>query len=293
MKIMKLTFLPLLLGLLASPADGAGDEIRPNEIRAAIAFFNRFSKTEVAMPSGKEIDEILRGDVAKRRVKTGGPDDPQRAIGYILIDEPRQSVWLAALDPTFEPIEGLSMLLLADLGRGNADWYHHLDLPWPIADRHWIIKLRNTINLSENTRGRAWEQTWTLAEDGKPLALRSVAAGKVEGLDLETARNSIYTPVNHGAWIAIKLREDKTLLIYHVTTVVGGLIPDSFVLRWAMATLDDVLNEVKSRAPNMVAYQAKLDTPWTGGDGEPMRIEQGHWVEGVHQRRVKLKGIIE
>lgn len=259
----------LLLSAPVAPVLADDDDIRPNEIRAGIGIYNANSKVPVPILSGKQIDEILNGGVAKIREKGATPDDPQRALGYILIDHPRPAVWLAALEPDYLPVKGLTEYMARSEPNGNSTWYQHIKLPWPVTNRHWLIDLENNLELAEKTRGKVWEQTWDLAPGGEPEAMRIVGQGKVAGITMAEARKSIFTPVNHGAWIAVRLRDDKTLLIYAVTSVIGGMIPESLVVRYAMSTLDELLYGIADRAEKMRMLFASGDYPVPGGDGQP------------------------
>ncbi len=220
--------------------------------------------------STKQIDRLLAGEVVKIRQKSGSPDDPQTAVGYILIDEPRNDVWLAALDPHFLPVKNLREYRIFSDGTGNSSWYQHYDLPWPVTDRHWIVDLSNDLRVNEKTRGKAWELDWNLRVGGEALASKLAREGKVPGVTAKMANEAIYTPVNRGAWVAINVRGGRTLLVYHATTVVGGLIPDSLVLRIAMSALDELLYGVAERSVRMPAHYTSSHDPWPGGDGKPL-----------------------
>lgn len=267
----------ILLALCSYPSAGqvVADEspdLEPNEIRAALGLFNRYTAHPVPLLSGKQIDELFAGDVVKIRQKPGTVDEPQTAVGYILIDESREAVWLAATDPHFQPIEKLTEYQISADGLGSSTWYQHFDLPWPVADRHWIIDLKNGEGVFEKTRGRVWELQWDLRKGGAPQAMKLVGERKVGGITLETARRSIYVPVNQGAWVAITLPGERTLLVYHATTVVGGMVPDSLVVRFAMSALDELLYGVSERASNMKAHYEAGHDPWPGGDGLPLQF---------------------
>ncbi len=248
-------------------------DLAPNEIRAALGLFNRHAGHKVPLLSGKQIGELLAGDVVKIRQKPGTVDEPQTAVGYILIDESRESVWLAATDPHFQPIEKFIEHEISSDGTGNSTWYQHFDLPWPVADRHWIIDLKNREEMHLKTKGRIWELEWDLKEGGEPQAMKLVRESKVQGITVETARASIYVPVNRGAWIAITLRGERTLIVYHATTVVGGMVPDSLVVRFAMSALDELLYGVAERAAKMKIHYGANHKPWPGGDGLPLQFK--------------------
>ena len=86
---------------------------------------------------------------------------------------------------------------------------------------------------------------------------------------------AIYLPINHGAWIMLRVRPRVTLLIYQVTTVVGGLIPDSIVLSVALSKLDELLYGVSECISKMRAHY-RVHEPFPGGDGLPMSHDLGY-----------------
>lgn len=274
MQVISMMVVLAALALACVPA--AAEEpldLAPNEIRAALGLFNRHTAHKVPLLSGDEIDELLAGGVVKIRQKPGTPDEPQTAVGYILIDEPRDAVWLAATDPHFQAIKNFTEYRISFDGRGNDTWYQYLHLSWPITDRHWVIDLKNADDVVEKTRGRIWELAWTLHPGGEALALRLVRENKVPGVTLKMLEGAIYIPLNRGSWVAIDLRGNRTLLVYHATTVVGGMIPDSLVVRFAMSALDELLYGVAERAPDMKAHYENGHEPWPGGDGEPLQFK--------------------
>lgn len=256
-------------------ADDPGD-VRPNEIRAGIGIYNANAEVPVPALSGKQIQEVLNGGVAKIRERGASVDAPQRALGYILIDHPRPAVWLAALEPDYIPVKGLTEFMTKTDSIGNSTWYQHIKLPWPVTNRHWLIDLENNTELADATRGKVWEQTWDLNPGREPEAKRIVGRGLVSGITVAEAQKSIFTPVNHGAWIAVRLRDDKTMLIYAVTSVIGGMIPESLVIRYAMSTLDELLYGIADRAEKMRTVFPNGNYPVPGGDGKPFPAGLGY-----------------
>ncbi len=245
-------------GVSAARANAPGlAGIEARDIREALSFHNRFSSDAIPLLDPDRISELIEGGVVKIREVPGGPDQPQRVVGYVLFDVPRVDVWVAATDPHAGYSGGMlrETRLVEDDAAGSV-WYQHLKLPWPVQDRHWLIRIRRDADLAAATEGRVWKHAWALDENCEKFVSQFIQAGHIANVPLETARKSIYTPVNHGAWIAIEMPGNRTLLVYHVSTVVGGSIPDSFVVEWAMLTLDRLLRQVGDYARTIPKHYA-------------------------------------
>jgi hypothetical protein len=145
-----------------------------------------------------------------------------------------------------------------------------MDLPWPVQNRHWVIDVAPSPDVAEATGGRAWEQPWSLVGNGEALAYEATAAGRVEGITLDEAREARYLDANTGAWAMFELAPDLTLLTYQLTVVLGGLIPEGLASRFAMRELESLCQAVE-RNTDLVPehYDVKHD-PVAGGDGRPI-----------------------
>lgn len=226
----------------------AEPDLRPL-LTASLEVYNELAPDPLPFLSGAQVDALVEGEVVRVRRRRSEREDvattPERVTGYIVIREPRVRVWLASLDPSFQASSMLTEVRLSYDEAGGSQWYQHLSLPWPIADRHWVIDLGKRVELCEATEGLIWEQHWWLAENGPEIARRAVAAGRAGDLTLESIENAIYLPANDGAWILFAVTEDVTFLAYRVTSVVGGGIPDSWITTFAMAQLEGLLRKVE------------------------------------------------
>ena len=100
--------------------------------------------------------------------------------------------------------------------------HQELGLPFPITDRQYDVRITNGIR--GDGAQRVWESAWTYVP----------GSGNID----ET----------HGAWVLTEHRPGKTLLLYHVLTDPGGLIP-----RWAYnlaitQSVPDLLASIARRA---------------------------------------------
>jgi len=257
--------LPAIAVIAAGPAvaDGAA-------VREAVAEYSRAARYPLPAIGDAQVARLVSGRVVRVRDLPQGPGEPQRVVGLHLVSEARERLWIAALDPHFQVADGLTEVRVTPPGASPARWYGRLDLPWPFHDRHWVVEVLDNPDVPRATRGAGWEHAWDLASDGADVAASLVAAGKVPGIDPTDPPAAVYTPVNRGAWLAVSVEPRGTLLGYHVTSVVGGEIPDRLVADYTLLTLDRLLRGVASRARGLAEHYAAGHPLLSGGDGIPI-----------------------
>ena len=265
------TLTPLLAAVLLTPAranaPGLGG-LEARDIREALGLFNRIAAEDVPLLGPDQVEALLQGEVVKVREVPNGPDQPQRVVGYALYDLPRAQVWIAATDPHAGYSGGmLHEDRIVQDEAGTSVWYQHLSLPWPVQNRHWLIRIKKNRELAAQSESRIWEHSWSLDEKGESFIPDFIRAGHIQSITLEDAQKAIYTPVNHGGWIVMTMPGNCSLLMYHVTSVIGGSIPDSFVSEWAMLTLDDMLKKVGEFSRTMPLHYVDGHDAVRGADG--------------------------
>ncbi len=237
-------------------------------ILQALAAFNGHARFPLPSLTSAQLDRLEAGKVVKIRQVSEEDGAPQRAIGLLRSSQPAWGLWLSARDVHFTAIDELTEVQLTPSGQWPAQWYQYLDLPRPISDRHWVVDVTDTHLLAQATG--AWEHAWVLAQDGPRLGLAAVAASRVPGVDQDRAADAIYTPRNDGAWLVIDLGDGTTLLGYHVTSVIGGAIPDKLVADYTLLTLGKLLKGVEERTPTVIEHYDAAHEPIEGGDGVPI-----------------------
>jgi hypothetical protein len=201
----------------------------------------------------EDFEHISKGQVAKRRIRQDGPD---RVMGAAWSPLSREEIWLAVLDDTHDTlVKILSERTLYYDQDGRKFLYQHLDLPWPISDRQWVIEVWNNTQLNDATHNQVWERVWNLSDSKK--------------MD-EPDPQAIWAPMTDGAWLFIPAM-DGTLVIYHVRSTVGGAIPDEVVTRWALATVDEMIVHALTRAKEIPAHYGSEHFAIDGGDNQPVR----------------------
>ena len=201
-----------------------------------------------------DFTQLAKGEVAKRRLPADGVD---RALGAIWSPLDRRAVWISILDDSdFTLVDSLTEIRLSDSANGHKRLYQHLDLPWPVADRHWVLQIKNNPALDTVSGGVIWERVWDLTEES------DVPDGRPE---------AIWSPVNDGGWILMKAC-GGTLVVYHARSYIGGHIPKEAVTRWAMTTLNGLLKKTVERAAGIHTHYISGHVPIHGPDGSKLPV---------------------
>lgn len=173
-------------------------------------------------------DKLAQGAVAKRRDRLDGTD---RVIGVRWVDADLDTTWLAIHDPHGEYVDGAVYETLPGSTVDRRFAYQRIALPWPLAARQWVIEIQNNLPLMAATQERVWERSWALSD-------RRGAKNESD--------SAVWLPVNEGGWFLAE-SVGGTLLVYHVRTSVGGVVPDEAAARWAFSTLDGMLTKIAER----------------------------------------------
>ncbi|MFT5682665.1 MAG: hypothetical protein ACI8RZ_003589 [Myxococcota bacterium] len=254
--------LPLLLTLTAQAQVAVSE---------AISTFNAHADFPLPTLTTAQEVNLSAGEVVKM-LEQGAGEGAWRATGMLLSPLPRDAIWLACQDPHYSFVDRATEKRLAKTG-DRSTWYAHLDLPRPMADRHWAVDVWNNHDLVGATGGMAWEHAWRLNPDGVAMVRPLVEAGEVGALTTKQLDEAVYTPVNNGAWVAIALSESQTLLVYHAATEVGGRIPERLVAEFTLSGMEKLLQRIEARAADGIqAHYTGDHAPLVGGDGTPLPL---------------------
>ena len=236
--------------------------------------YARETGVPVAELDAGELAALENGSVVYRKVRVargGAGDDTttMRIIGYRVIDKPRESLWLAALAFDGGYSSRLTEHLVATHDDGGASWYQHVDMPWPLRDRHWLIRTGKGLSLADRYDGQIWEHHWRLAPDAARQIDRLLRRVTLPGLPAARARKAIDLPLNNGAWVMASIAPQRTLVVLHATMDMGGIIPDALVNRYTRRQLESMLTRIEVNADgaherydsNYIIYR---------GDGTPI-----------------------
>ena len=238
---------------------------------ASIEAYNATAKFPLPELTAAHVKKLDKGDVIRVRVRSEDPDEPQSIFGFVVTELPRERVWVGAMDPHFLAAEEVAEHRISPDGHWPTRWYQYLTLPWPFTARHWVIDVMNNHELAAATDGACWEHWWDLVDGGPALGAAAVANGEAPGITVAMADDAIYTPVNRGAWLTITLDDGRTLLGYHVTTVIGGAISDDLVADYSAWQMKKLLKGVVKRgAEEVPGHYDDAHEPLAGGDGRPV-----------------------
>lgn len=238
----------LLLGTaLAAPSAEALAEAW----RAEMPALNRAARLPVALADA-EFTQLARGQASRHREARGGAD---RVVGALWTALPRDTIWVAILDDQhFDLVSGLVEEQLPGTGALRKLLYQRLDLPWPLADRQWVIDIQSNTALARESGGAVWERSWTLAD---------------AGLAKNATPDAVWTTTNEGGWLLLEAG-GGTLMIYHVRSDVGGSVPDGASAEWAWSTLDELLKTTAKRAAGLASHYTASHAPLYRPDGQPV-----------------------
>ncbi len=263
--------LPLLLtvvvSLSAAPAAAAPETLTPRELADALAEYNRFAHGRLPTLRAEELDELLRGDVVRRKLRGKGGAGQDRVLGIVLTRLPRVQPWIVVTDPHFATDSQYAGKKLDPPGTNPTRSYGLLDLPWPVADRHWVVDVSTNQLLSQKTGGRCWERYWDLTKGGEGLAPEVYTTAGLPGTDPAKLAEVIYTPVNSGSWVFIALPRGFTLVAYQLATQVGGDIPEEALHSFALQAMGQLMRGILGKAEGVAGHYDAAHVALPGGDG--------------------------
>jgi len=228
-----------------------------------------------------EADELAEIEAGEAVVSVTGTPDPDSAdevsamalTAFQLVDAPRLLLWLSVMGGNDERDYRLTPAMLSRGPAGSYVRYQHVDLPWPVRDRHWVIACEKTTGLAAATGGRIWEHTWQLHPDGPDLLYDAHAAGRIPKLDRDDLENAIYLPSNRGAWTMIEAGLGRTLIVARLDADLGGRFPDALVRAFTKRQLKAGLKTLAEMATRVDGNYDESPVIHTGG-GEPISSQE-------------------
>lgn len=251
---MRLQLPRVIAVLLGTVLAVAAARAEPNAIASLLQEYQRQSGIPVAGLDARSLAQLRDGDVVYRKVSVtharsiDRDTTTLRIIGYRLIDKPRETLWLAALAYDAGYSHRLTEHLVANNGDGGARWYQHVNMPWPLRNRHWMIETGKDVSLAQDTGDRIWEHYWHLVDNTQSRIDALLAQPGVPGVDASAGDKTILLPLNNGAWVMGELGLERTLVILHATMDMGGIIPDRLVASYTSRQLKSMLGKIEHDA---------------------------------------------
>ncbi|MEO1573926.1 MAG: hypothetical protein AAFU65_03110 [Pseudomonadota bacterium] len=266
-----------LLSTLLTAGAAAAPSV--DELAAVLWRYNDAAETPLPIPTVEQFEALARGETVhlRERLDAPGSDTAKskraRVVGFQLVNRPRLLVWLATLHAgtTHEP-----RLLEHRVSVNNDDsstWYQHLDTPWPVRNRHWVIRSGKNVAVADQTQDLAWEHRWTLEPRGRDIALNLMIEERFERLEERDYKRTIYLDENAGAWTMFAIEDDVTLVATHTTADMGGWLPERWVAGFVARQLRSVLRDLEAKADRIHEHYDP-DDPVHNGRGRPITREQ-------------------
>ncbi len=264
-----LVLLGLILGRLGFASDAEPD------IEGAIKLYNSApsARATLPIPKPKQAARLREGDVISVREQLDFPQvaNVQRVTAYVVVPSERLRVWVATLGSNERHAQRLTEHPVSFDQTGGAVWYQYLALPWPFADRHWLIRTKKNKGLAEETDDLVWEHYWQLATDDLGVVRENLASTRESsGISAEQFAKALYLKVNQGGWVMMPVGTDQTLVSVYATAELGGRLPDGVVARMTQRQLQKSLGDLSRRAEKAEQALASSKPLHTGG-GELIR----------------------
>lgn len=178
--------------------------------------------------------------------------------GFAVLKASQAQVWLSLTDDRLsEDVAGLTEIALEGRWSSPKVLYQRVDLPWPVDDRHWVLRLSNNATLA--TTSGVWERSWKLANDR--------LAESRDRTDATVFDTSVSMYQNKGSWILIPLDTGETFGVYQVWVDLGGKIPAEAAEAYTRSSLLGFVRGVEAHVPDIVGRYGPGCTPQPGGDG--------------------------
>ncbi|MCP4872986.1 MAG: hypothetical protein GY898_30200 [Proteobacteria bacterium] len=259
---MRRAFLLLICTVILAGADAPG-----SDVGAIIDEFNTHAWVKLPVLTAAQLEKLDDGKVIRERVIPEDPDHPQMIAGYYLIDRPRNIVWAGLRDPHLIGEDEVYEAQLSEHSYAPSQWYQSIELPWPFEPRQWVIDVVDNLDLAKATGNRCWEHVWRETPNQEQVAAAALATGKYPGMSQEVLDEAIWLDHNLGAWVIMEISPSRTLVVYHVATVLGGNISDKLVADYSALRMKKLMLEVEDAADKAAVHFVGAHAPVQGGDG--------------------------
>ncbi|HEY3517520.1 MAG TPA: hypothetical protein VGL98_10780 [Gammaproteobacteria bacterium] len=154
-------------------------------------------------------------------------------VGWQVVKAPRLLVWLSLLGGREDSSARRQHVVLTRRPAGTHISYHHIDLPWPFKDRHWLLLCEKNLRLASESHDDIWEHRWSLLPLDDSQLEAAYDTGGVPGLTRKMFDDSVYLTANQGAWIVFDLGAEGTLVAASMDIDLGGRVPAALVQSFA------------------------------------------------------------
>lgn len=234
-------------------------------LRDALQVCGRLAVEKAPPLREQQLRDLFEGEVV-RLYQPATDASPGKAVGLLISSQPRDRLWLAIRTAAIDTRGDYREQRLSAKGSDEV-WFGYLKLPLFFGQRYWLTRGSDNAALAQATDNAAWEHFWNLVDDGKRLVGQAAQAGQLAGIGSSEIADAVYLSANRGSWILFALPGGRTLIIYQVVTVIGGIIPDELVARYAVYRIGDLLRDIEKQAAAIECRYNSAHPPVFGGDG--------------------------
>lgn len=227
------------------------DRYLVEEVPRLLEQYSRQGDFKLPSLSTSELDTLAAGETIVAvfhdpAAKPTEPVDTTRLVGWQVVAAPRLLVWLSILGGSDESSVRLNHAVLIQRTAGAYVSYHHMDLPWPVKDRQWMLLCDKNLRVAEDSHDVIWEHRWSLLPRDEALLEAAYTGGLIPGLTRQALDDSVYLTANRGAWILFDLGASGTLVAASMDVDFSGHIPDALVRSFAKRQLRTFLESLSA-----------------------------------------------
>lgn len=263
-----------------------GDDDVVGEIPRLLAQYSEQGDLRLPNLSPTEFDSLATGSplVMLYRDPTAEPGDKvhsMRVVGWQLVEAPRLLVWLSLLMGHEDSSARLQHVVLTRRPAGAYVSYHHIDLPWPVKDRHWLLLCEKNVGLASESHDDIWEHRWSLLPPDDAQLEAAYDSGDVPGLTRKAFDDSVYLVANRGAWVVFDLGTEGTLVAASMDIDLGGRFPDTLAQSFAKHQMKEFFESLSAlRGAHYEATPVIEDGRGVPITEEAAQREARYWAEG-------------
>jgi len=191
-----------------------------------------------------------------------GPSGERILLISGLIQASPAAVWVAILDDAHNGLsERITEHQLSGSSPGKKRLYQHLSLPYPLADRHWVLNILTDIPLYKASNGAIWRRAWDLDPLGEAVF------ESLNATDKALIQKGVWTPKNQGEWLILPV-EESSLVIYRGLFDIGGRVPESISQAVGSQSALDLFNELEVLAEKVPTHYTAQHAPILAPTGQ-------------------------
>lgn len=244
------------MGISAQAVD-LGSILQKQE--TSIAGHSQFGAPELSSAS---LEKIQGGETFWS--ESTGPAGERLLLISGLVQASPAAVWVAILDDAHNGLsERITEHQLSGSVPGKKRLYQHLSLPYPLADRHWVLNILTDIPLYKASQKAIWRRAWDL----DPLGEAVFASMNPE--DKALIQKGVWTPKNKGEWLILPVGE-ASFVIYRGLFDIGGRVPSSLSQAVGSQSALDLFNELQALAEKVPQHYTSNHAPILAPTGRPI-----------------------